>query len=84
MWVSGGGAGQGVASRQDAKPCRTKPMLVPTGLVLFSPTWGGSLEICSVCCMLYCMVRKHYSLQQLSKGSCSLHMSDPNLRVDSR
>ena len=25
-------------------------------VVIFAPTWVGSLVICSVCCMLYCMV----------------------------
>ena len=29
--------------------------------VLFAPIRGGSLGICSVSCILYGMVRKHYS-----------------------
>ena len=31
---------------------------------LLPPTWGGSLGICFVCCMLYRMVRKHTAIIQ--------------------
>ena len=47
-------------------------------VVLFAPIRGGSLGICSICCMLY----RSTSLQQSSKGSCSLLVSGQNFRVD--
>ena len=57
-----------------------------TGLIASSSTFyphlGRVTGICSICHMLYNMVRKHYSLQQSSTGSCSPHESGHNLRAD--
>ena len=56
------------------------------GMVASSSTpppsaWEGSLEICSsvACCTTW---YGSTSLQQLHKGSCSLHVSSHNLRAD--
>ena len=51
-------------------------------VVLFAPIWGGSLGICSVCWMLCTALYGSTSLQQSSKGSCSLLVSGYNLRAD--
>ena len=51
-------------------------------VVLFAPIWGGSLGICSVCWMLCMTLYGSTSLQQSSKGSCSLLVSGYNLRAD--
>ena len=51
-------------------------------VVLFAPNWGGSLGICSVCWMLCMALYGSTSLQQSSKGSCSLLVSCHNLRAD--
>ena len=48
------------------------------------PHMGRVTGICSVCRRLHSKggLRKHYGLQQSSKGTCSLHMSGCNLRAD--
>ena len=51
-------------------------------VVLFAPIWGGSLGICSVCWMLCTALYGSTSLQQSSKGSCSLLVSGHNLRAE--
>ena len=51
-------------------------------VVLFAPIWGGSLGICFVCWMLCTALYGSTSLQQSSKGSCSLLVSGYNLRAD--
>ena len=51
-------------------------------VVLFAPIRGGSLRIYSVCWMLCTASYGSTSLQQSSKGSCSLLVSGNNLRAD--
>ena len=51
-------------------------------VVLFAHIRGGSLGICFVCWMLCTALYGSTSLQQSSKGSCSLLVSGYNLRAD--
>ena len=51
-------------------------------VVLFAPIRGGSLGICFICWMLCTALYGSTSLQQSSKGSCSLLVSGYNLRAD--
>ena len=62
----------------NARICSPAPQVV----VLFAPIWGGSLGICSVCWMLCTALYGSTSLQQSSKGSCSLLVSGYNLWAD--
>ena len=50
--------------------------------VLFAPIREGSLWICPVCWMLCTALYGSTSLQQSSKGSCSLLVSGHNLQAD--
>ena len=52
-------------------------------VVLFAPTWGGGGYWGSVPSVAYCTAwYGNTSLQQLSKGCCSLRMCGPNIWAD--
>ena len=44
-------------------------------VVLFASIWGGSLRICSVCCMLYGMMQKPYSTAIIQVKLQLVHVS---------
>ena len=52
-------------------------------MALFCPTFGGLLWICSICCMVYGMVQKHYYSDYTRKDAAStIHMFCYNLQAD--